>query len=117
VLAVDSAKNAVDAKGRLVGGLLSKSLSAHKNAAQLLVQIVNAVNSLHIAGFNLAAGVTNTAIGHIVGKIRCGWLGCAAVLGCSTARPCTAGCGSLRQMAALFALRVSGPAACPTATP
>lgn len=53
-----------------MGGLLTKSLDAHKQAGTILVEIVNAINSLNIAGLNLAAGVTNSALTGIISKIR-----------------------------------------------
>lgn len=70
LLAVDSAKDAHTAATKLVGGLLSKTLDVHKNAGTILVEVVNAINSLNIAGMNLAAGVTNSALTALVGKIR-----------------------------------------------
>jgi len=70
LLAVNSAKDAHTAAGKLVGGLLSNTLDVHKNAGSILVDIVSAINSLNIAGLNLAAGVTNSALSALVGKIR-----------------------------------------------
>lgn len=70
VLAGDSAKTVHSTAGKLVGGLLSKSLEAHRQAGQILVNIVSALNSLHIAGANLAAGVTNNALSGLIGHIR-----------------------------------------------
>lgn len=70
LLAGQSAHAATSAAGKLVGGLLTKSLDAHRNAGRLLVEVVNAINSLNIAGLNVAAGVTNTALSALVGKIR-----------------------------------------------
>jgi hypothetical protein len=81
LLAVNSAQAAHDAAGKLVGGLLTKSLDAHKSAGKLLIEIVNAINSLNIAGINLAAGVTNSALTGVIGKIR--WVCGAAMLGCA----------------------------------
>lgn len=72
LLAGQSAHAATSAAGKLVGGLLTKSLDAHRNAGRLLVEVVNAINSLNIAGLNIAAGVTNTALSALVGKIRSG---------------------------------------------
>lgn len=70
LLAGQSAQAAVSAGGQLVGGLLTKSLDAHRSAGRLLVEIINAVNSLNIAGINVVAGVTNSALSALVGKIR-----------------------------------------------
>lgn len=70
LLAGKSLQDAHGATGKLVGGLLSKSLDAHKQAGTILVEVVNAINSLSIAGMNLAAGVTNSALSALVGKIR-----------------------------------------------
>jgi hypothetical protein len=73
LLAGQSAGAAKTAAGKLVGGLITKSLDAHRSAGRLLVEIVNAINSLNIAGLNVAAGVTNSALGALVGKIRWAW--------------------------------------------
>lgn len=70
LLAGQSAGAVHSAAGKLVGGLLTKSLDAHRTAGRLLVEVVNAINSLNIAGLNIAAGVTNTALSGLIGKIR-----------------------------------------------
>jgi hypothetical protein len=102
LLAIQSADAAHNAAGKLVGGLLAKSLDAHKQAGTILVEIVNAINSLNIAGLNLAAGVTNSALTGIIGKIR--WVAssatealsvllCRRPAGCfSVTRPCGTSC-------------------------
>uniref|UniRef100_A0A383WQD6 Uncharacterized protein n=1 Tax=Tetradesmus obliquus TaxID=3088 RepID=A0A383WQD6_TETOB len=81
VIAGDSAAkalaNGAGAAGALVGGLFAGHAaklgalgSAHTLAGKALVDIVRAINSLHIAGTNIAVGVADNALGAVVGKIR-----------------------------------------------
>lgn len=70
--------NGAGAAGALVGGLFAGHAaklgalgSAHTLAGKALVDIVRAINSLHIAGTNIAVGVADNALGAVVGKIRC----------------------------------------------
>jgi hypothetical protein len=82
VIAGDSAAkalaNGAGAAGALVGGLFAGHAaklgalgSAHTLAAKALVDIVRAINSLHIAGTNVAVGVADNALSALLGNIRC----------------------------------------------
>jgi hypothetical protein len=81
VIAGDSAAkalaNGAGAAGALVGGLFAGHAaklgalgSAHTLAGKALVDIVRAINSLHIAGTNVAVGVADNALTPLLGAIR-----------------------------------------------
>jgi hypothetical protein len=75
--AVSALANGAGAAGALVGGLFAGHAaklgalgSAHTLAGKALVDIVRAINSLHIAGTNVAVGVADNALTALLGNIR-----------------------------------------------
>lgn len=77
VVAADSAGKAVGAAGAAIGsllagkaGVLGSLSSAHANAGQAFVEFIRAINSLHIAGTNLAVGATDKVFGGLLDGIK-----------------------------------------------